>query len=126
MFYWESVMQKDVELETIIKEIEAWRLTRKRPNSKIPVHFFEPIKNLALHHKKNFIAKTLGLSFNAINKILTMGDEKINFVEVLAEPILGSASTVSCAIQRPDGIKLVIETQGQHIANLMQAFICCK
>ena len=119
-------MQKDVELETVIKELEAWRATRKSINSKIPPHFFSPIRNLGLRHKKSFIVKTLGLSFNAVNKILKEEEEKINFVEVLAEPMLGFASTISCTLQRPDGIKLIIETQGQQIANLMQAFICCK
>ena len=119
-------MQKDVELEKIVKELETWRSTRKNVNSQIPDSFFDPIKNLALRHKKSFIIKTLGLSFNTVNKILKMKNEKINFVEILAEPILGNTSTISCTLQRPDGIKLIIETQSQQIANLMQAFICCK
>ena len=85
-------MQKDVELETIIKELEAWRLTRKKVNCKIPAHFLSSIKNLALRHKKSFLVKTLGLSFNTVNKILKMANEKINFVEISAEPMLGNSS----------------------------------
>lgn len=120
-------MQKDVELEAITKELEAWRLTRKKANCKIPSHFLSSIKNLALRHKKSFLVKTLGLTFNTVNKILTREEDKeINFVEVLAEPMLKNGSAVFCTLQRPDGIKLIIETRGQQIANLMQAFICCK
>ena len=119
-------MQTDIELEAIFKGLATWRETRKNVNSKIPEPFLEPIRNLALRHKKSFIAKTLCLSLNTVSKILKSSSEQMDFVELSTEPTLGVKSTISCTLQRPDGVKLIMETQSQQIVDLMQAFLCCK
>lgn len=125
-------MQTDFELETIVKDFEAWRKTREHKKSKIPVELISAIKRLGNHYKRSKIAHILNISGGTVNKILGIKKNKVDFVEVPCQQIKEDfdkfhlGSTISCILQKTDGTKLILEIEKQQITHLIQAFLCCK
>lgn len=64
-------MNNELSLEDVAKNVEDWRKTKKSRGEILPKEIADDIKLLAKSHKRHHIAKTLKMSGDTINKVLS-------------------------------------------------------
>lgn len=114
-------MQTNLELKTLIKDVNLWRKNKSHKSAKIPEHLVSAIQKLGDSYKPGQIANLLKLSHSTARKILKGDPKKTRFIEI---PSFVTDSIFSCTLQRADGVKLMIDLHPEQVENFIKIFLC--